>query len=640
MKKLEGAPSILEEAANAGLGFVLVFLCWGATTSLYLASYGFTNDLGTGGYLAISLLMFSLIGAVMGAAIGAGMSMFGRLVGGGLKGSDVQRFYYALLAVSIFYWMHFTFQIRDYLKYGLRSESLNLWLLGVLGAYLVLALVVHQVLARRTPSPRGLRIGWAVGALAAGLSIFGHLQIRDTGPGAGNNVFIISVDTLRADRLPAFADVSVQTPAIDGLARDGIVFNRAFSTAPYTWPSLSSILTGKFTINHGTRVNGWPLADEQVTLAELLSENGYETASMAGVDELWMGLGQGFDVSLRQKRGIFEIQPFRRIPLGLQSFAYWFRKSSSFPFTLKALRWLRRLDRPEKNFLWFHLYGDSPHQPYFSPEPFQSMYVPEGNESDFDGDGELIYAMSRNEAEATADDAEKIQALYDGEITWCDRQIGAFLDLLHKKGLYDSATIVFVSDHGQMFGRRQSWLHSDFIFNETLHVPLIIKPPVDSGYLTGQVVEASVSTTDIFPTVAEIQGIGLPEGGVDGTSLVPFLKTGNHEDYEFWNFAETLLYSSKLMPLGGRGNWRIGYAIMDDDYKSIVVPDLDEFHLYTRADHDEIENLEDMEQIAKMGRQAASRFGLTSAAQLTRTRDQEVEDDTIEKLKALGYILE
>ena len=546
------------QVAIAAGAFSLVFLLYGIISSSYLASQGFTYGRGSVDYVAFCSLVYALLGAGLGVFAGAGTTLVDRAVGIRARGVMLHWAYFSLAAASVFIFLHLSLRfltrfvrVQDGPEY---REHLPVWLLGMLALYTVGLLAAYGVFSRLRRGALVLALTWGLGGVAVAVTLQVHLKIV-TGGGAGkDNVFLISVDTLRADHLNAYGGEGVETPALDALAKDGVVFNRAYSTAPYTWAALASLLTGKFTLNHGVRVNGWKLEPEHLTLAELFREADYSTAGVSDMSFQWMGFEQGFETLLSDDVGIFEVQPFRRLFPQIPTFSNWFatghaETTSSLPQTLAALRWLRGVRRLERNFFWMHFFDDAPHEPYTSPEPYFSMYVPEGNASDFDGGISMLARFSSAELQPSDDDRARIRALYDGEITWCEQQIASLVQVLRDRGLYDSATIIVVADHGQMFGRRNAWGHGQFLFNSLLRVPLIIKPPGDAEFLRGNVVEAPVSIVDVFPTLAELYELRLPSAKIDGQSLVPFLREGIHPDYRFWHFAETLMYDSAMKPL-------------------------------------------------------------------------------------------
>jgi arylsulfatase A-like enzyme/cytochrome c-type biogenesis protein CcmH/NrfG len=288
---------------------------------------------------------------------------------------------------------------------------------------------------------------------------------------AGTPVIIISIDTLRADHLPAYGYRGVETPAIDRLRADGILFEKAYSPTPLTFPSHSSLLTGLLPGVHGVRDNvGYRLDAQRLPfLPRLLKETGYATggAVSAYVLQGKGGLDTGFD--------LYEDSVEFRTNTGLGGMQ---RPGSE---TLKlSLDWLRGVkDKPF--FFFFHIY--EPHTPYAPPEPFASRYP----------------------------------SRYDGEIATADKIVGDLLSALEGFGVYDDALIVLLSDHGEGLGDHGEDEHGVLLYDEAIHVPLILKLP--GGKRSGETVAKPAQLTDVVPTLLSLLGQPLPQE-LKGKSLL------------------------------------------------------------------------------------------------------------------------
>ena len=254
----------------------------------------------------------------------------------------------------------------------------------------------------------------------------------DAGVLAGFNVVIITADTTRADHVGCYGNRSVETPFIDQLARDGILFAQAITPSPSTLPSHSSLLTGLYPSHHGARANGTFRLDEKVTtLAEMLKQKGYCTGAVisAFVLDSRFGLDQGFDLYHDD------------LTKGMQYSAHMFRERAAELSNEPATKWLREnADGPF--FLWVHYFD--PHAVYLPPEPFRSQY---------------------------ADD------LYDGEIAYVDAQIGVLLEQLDELGVRQKTLVIYTADHGEGLGEHGEQTHSLLVYDATLHVPLVISCP-------------------------------------------------------------------------------------------------------------------------------------------------------------------
>jgi arylsulfatase A-like enzyme/Tfp pilus assembly protein PilF len=275
----------------------------------------------------------------------------------------------------------------------------------------------------------------------------------------GTPILLISIDTLRADHLPAYGYTGVDTPALDALRRDAILFERAFSHAPITLPSHTSILTGLPPTEHGVRDNlGVRLEwhDDLPFLPRALAALDYATGAVVSsyVLQRETGLAAGFDhyddtIDKINKRVLLQRS-------GEESLA-------------RAVAWMDSVgERPF--FLFFHIY--EPHTPYEPPEPFKSRYA----------------------------------SPYDGEIALADRIIGGLIDELRARDLYERSLIVLLSDHGESLGDHGEFDHGVFLYRSTQHVPLLLKLP--RGERGGTSVGRQVGLVDVYPTILEL--VGLP----------------------------------------------------------------------------------------------------------------------------------
>jgi len=273
-------------------------------------------------------------------------------------------------------------------------------------------------------------------------------------------VILISVDTLRSDHLPAYGYRGVETPHIDALRRDSILFSRAYSHCPMTLPSHASILTGLLPTEHGVRNNiGYRLdGNTHATLAATLASHGYATGAAVSsyVLRSETGIAAGFEdyddsIPVAAAGAVSEHQRSGFETLGIAT--HWIEGHVSRPF-----------------FFFFHIY--EPHAPYAPPEPFLSRY--------------------RN-------------APYDGEIATADVIVGRFIDRLKQLNLYDRALIVMLSDHGEGLYDHGEDQHGILLYRETLQVPLMIKLPRSDRKNT--TVERPVQLSDVFPTVLETAGV-------------------------------------------------------------------------------------------------------------------------------------
>ena len=282
-------------------------------------------------------------------------------------------------------------------------------------------------------------------------------------------VIIISIDTLRADRLPMFGYRGVETPNLDAFRRDAVLFTTAYSHVPLTLPSHVSLLTGLLPPQNGVRNNiGYVLDPRIATIPSFLKQHGYDTGAAVSAFVLRgsAGLARAFDfyddaIANRPNVATGALQRSGRITG--QIAAKWIDQHASRPF-----------------FFLFHIF--EPHAPYEPEEPFRSRYADR----------------------------------YDGEIATADAIVGDFLQELKRRGIYDRAIIVLLSDHGEGLNQHGEPEHGIFVYREDIHVPLLVKLPDSAA--KGTTVSAPVGLVDVFPTVAELLGLKAP-ANLSGRSL-------------------------------------------------------------------------------------------------------------------------
>ena len=294
------------------------------------------------------------------------------------------------------------------------------------------------------------------------------------------NILFVVIDSLRADRLSGYGNERNTSPNLDRLASEGVMFERAFSTAPYTAPSHASLLTGYYPYQHGVQwIDRRPTFDGRFpTIAEALREKGYRTGAFSG-NRFWFtreqGFGRGFlhfeenfnspgDMAIRTLLG----QKFEEIVIS--------RFLEDYPWRLKAprinegvVKWLENdQDRP---FFAMINYFDV-HDPYFPPQPYRSMY----SDKEFPG-GIVNSFQDRYDPVITPDEIQDELDAYDGSISFVDRYFGELMTQIEELGLGDNLLVVVTSDHGEAFGEHGTFIHANSVYREEIHVPLIMWQP-------------------------------------------------------------------------------------------------------------------------------------------------------------------
>lgn len=291
------------------------------------------------------------------------------------------------------------------------------------------------------------------------------------------NVVLITLDTTRADRMGFLGSERGLTPNLDALARQAVVFSHAYAQVPLTTPSHAAILTGTYPQFNHVDYMGDPLGKTVPFLPEILHANGYKTAAFVGAlvldpKKLAPGFERGFDM--------YDAGFHRRRP---NEDHYHSLERRGEEVVGHALVWLSH--RPAGPFfLWVHLYD--PHDPYSPPEPYKTRYQADP---------------------------------YDGEIAYTDSAVAKLLAGLRARGLLDTALVAVMADHGEAFGEHGESHHGIFLYDETIHVPLLFKLP---GRHTGRSVDTRVGLVDVTPTILEAAHLPVP-AAVQGESLLSFM---------------------------------------------------------------------------------------------------------------------
>lgn len=318
------------------------------------------------------------------------------------------------------------------------------------------------------------------------------------------NVLLITIDTLRADRLGCYGAVDVLTPNMDRIAREGALFADCTTPIPETAPAHATILTGLYPRHHGIRENGIALGNGN-SLAVRFSEAGYETAGFVSGFPLIerFGFARGFD-----QYDDYLTDGFRGSGASVQG-----TERSAAKTIDAALRWIANRKAPW--FVWIHLFD--PHAPYAAPGPERRLYYDGDERSPGNRSMEGI-RLPVNLLLGGITDIEYPVALYEGEVSYTDRQIGRLLRALETKGAWDKTITALVADHGEsLIEHRYYFGHSRFLYDPSVHVPFLIRAPASSSLPRGVIVRDAVSLLDVAPTLAALAGV--PVESADGVSL-------------------------------------------------------------------------------------------------------------------------
>ncbi|MDZ4231874.1 MAG: sulfatase, partial [Candidatus Pacearchaeota archaeon] len=361
------------------------------------------------------------------------------------------------------------------------------------------------------------------------------------------NLIVISIDTLRADHLGLYGYSRDTSPNLDAFSKEALVFDQAIAQAPFTLSSHASILTSQYPSLHGLLGLQDTLAPSKLTIAEALSQYGYQTAAFVGGGDLdhSFSMDQGFSLYIDSEGSSL---------------------SNTIPLAAKWL-WLNRGSR-----VFAYVQGYDVHGPYEKPEPYGKMFTDPNyagvlsdtakyvlNYGSRDQDPKSILDNIKkingkpvlveddgNETPLTQEDIEYIIARYDGGIRYTDDLIGGFFDQLQQMGLYDDSLIIVLAGHGESLGddlARQAEPSSSRLFghgqvyDELIRAPLLIKVP---GFEPARI-SSSVQLIDLFPTILDF--LGIPQSrelknNIQGTSMLPLLEGEQERDLDPYAFGE------------------------------------------------------------------------------------------------------
>lgn len=390
----------------------------------------------------------------------------------------------------------------------------------------------------------------------------------------GLNVLLISIDTIRPDRLSCYSTAFVRTPHIEGLASKGIVFSRAFAHNPTTLPSHTNILLGTTPLHHGVHDNSkFKVADEFLTLAEYLKDKGYATGAFIGAFPLdsRFGLAQGFDVydeSYPSEPSAAFTAPERRAEDVIRSAIDWISSQGS--------KW----------FSFVHLWD--PHTSYSPPEPFLSEFK---------------------------DDP------YSGEVAYVDSELGKLFDFLEQKDQFQNTLVILTGDHGESLGEHGELTHSYFAYNSTIWVPLIISSP---GLNAGRIADY-VCHADIFPTICDILETDKPPF-LQGVSLFPLLRGKK--------IKKRAIYIESLDPYYNRGAAPLRGFI--EEGKKFLDSPIPEFYALETDFHEADDRIQDID-VGEYRKKLAGLMEKLSSTK-AESAPSKIDQETLRRLRSLGYV--
>jgi len=457
--------------------------------------------------------------------------------------------------------------------------------------------------SRRELLKRSVTYGLSVGALSAFAGCSGRKS-----PAKKPNIILIVIDTLRADHLGCFGYHRNTSPNIDALAGESILFTKAICTAPWTTPSIASIMTSCYSST--LAMSGPPKAipPQFPCLAEVLQQNGYMTFGL--VSHLYvagrLGFARGF--------GAFD-----------ESFMAGHHAVSSSSVTARGLRFLKQ-DHQKPFFAFLH---------YFDPHYNYILHSKHDFYPDYKGDvtsGEDIKSLRVRIDDLSEDDIRYLEALYDSEIAHTDEHVGRLLDAIKKLGLYDNSIIIITSDHGEELAERGHIGHRIKLYQEMIHVPLIIKPLGAQA----KVVERYVSLLDLAPTILKCVNLSMPDGiegvPIDLTMLDHFADRAVFSETNWSQYIDSVIFKNQKL---------IYYRKRDPDFERPLLKSPEQFYDLSNDPGERkvltVEPVNIERSIRGLLLEWSNRISKNRAAG-PRTNKPLFNEEEMKKLKSLGYV--
>jgi len=479
-------------------------------------------------------------------------------------------------------------------------------------------------------------LGAALGTLtfaAVGLALFARSGPRAPAatPGSSPKVLVYLVDTLRRDRLGVYGYDKPTSPRLDALARECAVFDRAYAPAPWTLPSVVSLLTSQDPLAHGVFTRGQRADARTRSLAESLHGHGWTTAAF--VTNPFAGRASGLE------RGYDRFEAVADQTIDPADVMDWLADPGSQP-------------------AFAYVHTTEPHKPYKSPQRFRDRLgdVPRRRRQQLNRQVRILHHLTnwdfrrqqakgetKNDAQQArlrhelAEGAAELSMFYDAEVAWADDNVGRLVDLLRESGAWSSTLFVFVSDHGEEIFEHGDISHGQSLYAELVRVPMIVCHP--DGLGAGRRIDAVVSLLDVMPTV--LAHAGLPTTGLAGHDLTPLLR-GEAAASEP-RITSVRLNRHKYSPAAEARRGSVNVAVTDGRWRGIWNVQGDTVELYDTATdpHEQQDRATDdparAAALGSLARQwAAGRWPADLALEASRT--EAMDEDTIRRLRAIGYL--
>jgi len=417
------------------------------------------------------------------------------------------------------------------------------------------------------------------------------------------NVILVSIDTLRADHLGCYGYDRPTSPTLDRLASEGMLFECAYATSPWTLPSHGTMLTGFYPGRIGLNSEDSTLPSELETLAMVLSKHSFSTAAVVNsffVSEKY-GFNRGFDY--------FSFVPENHAPIG------------AAPIIIKqAMQWVQQ-HKNEQFFLFLHFYDV--HANYSTLPQYEEQFVGPYNGV---ADGTLAQLIEFRKGTLSLDkaDVKHFADLYDAEIRQLDDQLKRLLGFLQQEALLEKSFMIITSDHGEEFLDHGGILHGRTQYQELIHIPLIIRGP---GIPPSRRFKGIVSLVDMVPTVLSLLGISSPSG-LEGLDLSPLWQDNRYKLPDRFIFSEADQYNVKndIKRAVWHGKYKLHYDLLTK-----------KLELYNLV-NDPTERLNVASEYPSVGMVLLTKIKKFMMKITRDTQSVPLTPKEIEKLKSLGYL--
>lgn len=423
------------------------------------------------------------------------------------------------------------------------------------------------------------------------------------------NVIIISLDALRADALGCYGYSRPTSPFLDEIAASGVRFENATAQASWTLPSMASLMTSKYPMETGMTNFNSRFPDNALRAAEIYKENGYHTAGFITCDFLSRerGFAEGFDV-----------------------FEEFLNGARAEDINQKVFKWLSSYDREKPFFLWIH-YFDA-HADYDPPTPYDRSFERSFPNKEL-GTARHLQNLLKNGQRLSDEDNEGVRLLYDQEILYLDSQLRALRDRLKLENALDNTVTVIASDHGEEFLEHDGMLHTTSLYEELIHVPLILHYP--KKVPAGKTVRTPVQNMDVLPTLLELCKID-SNHDLKGKSLLSGVDAQTEENLCFshlevsndgGNYMDWKPSLFKTLYMARKGADKIIYDAKQDAYEfyNLQSDPKERFNIYKENDPNCLEL-----------KSALSEW--MNSMKDSKTDSVEMDPEVLERLEALGYI--